>query len=351
MVRICPLILSFLNRTTHEKSRSDENLDILPRLTCFFFEFLLRNRVFCEHSAERKFQSALKVAELANKELPYTSVISKFLPDEFGNACREYWGSQKKNQSAWSDDDDAEEDIHTRKEENKNMAVPGSTIVTHDDSVSFKSKITRITFDEEIDMGKDAIDTLSQIPPSPSVLTRVSVPEAFQTLLTPTNAFPVTHTPRLVERSLRRIKHALPPGAFASAHAKSHRSKSHNDAIGSIDAVEADLENMLLKVVLVPWVDSGFYGYEKPEIIKCFEPAQGAKGGLEEEHDPLEDEITVLFSVASKDMDVLRDAIGMGLAGTWVQLRPVGEDGKYSKRLSYWYLDDLDAVIPSYWSC
>ncbi|KAF9447637.1 hypothetical protein P691DRAFT_802123 [Macrolepiota fuliginosa MF-IS2] len=329
---------------------SDENLDIMPRLLCLFFKFLLKNRVFPEPATERKLQSALRMAGLAHKELSYTSVISKFLTDEFGAACRRHWGSQRKSHSAWSDDeDDLEED--NAAEENRTEADIESGVVLHDISAPLGSKITHISFGEgDSDADKAGAPSLhsGSIPPIPTAAP-VSVPEAFQNILTLGNLFPTTHSIGLVERSVRRIKHVLPPGAFASVHAKAHHAKHSSDTIESIDAVETDLEVMLAKVVLTPWVDSGLYGYGKPGIIKHLELAQDGMG--ETEHDPQDDEITVLVSVASRNLNVLRDAIGMGLAGTWVQLRPVGEDDLPSGRLKYWYLDSLDVAIPSYWTC
>ncbi len=321
--------------------RCEDNLGIIPRLIRSFLRFLIKNSFFPERPDERRFQNALKIAELAYKELPFTSSTSKFLPDEFGKACREYWGSQ--TQSFWSDEEsDGDE---TGKSEDSS----GSKALAH-----IKSKITHISFDDEANdqdelAGKCEDDDTNAPPAYPTTAT---VPESFKSLLSATGPFPVTHRPRFAERSLRRITRVLPPGGFVSAVIESNKTEPSSN---SIYVAENDLNSMLAKLILVPWVDSGLHGYTKPEVVditKLRRDATEAPGAPEDhDHDPLEDDIAVLVSVASRNLEVLRDSIGMGLAGTWVQLMPDGGGEWSPERLKYWYLDSLDAVVPSYWTC
>ncbi|KAF8638561.1 hypothetical protein AX17_002104 [Amanita inopinata Kibby_2008] len=68
-------------------------------------------------------------------------------------------------------------------------------------------------------------------------------------------------------------------------------------------------------------------------------------------HDPLKDTIEVLFDPAVAEK--LRDSIGMGLGGTWVQLiregAVSGSDMTGDARKRYWYLEELKIVIPSFY--
>lgn len=225
-----------------------------------------------------------------------------------------------------------------------------------------RSEITHISFDDEANdqdrlTGRCGEDDTNNLAPYPASIAPIlqSVPESFKTLLSTTNPFPVGHRPGLVERSLRRIKRVLPPGGPPPGPADPHEGKNTSNHRHSIYTVEKDLDCMLAKIVLVPWVDSGLHGYTKPEMISPIEVERGGKEVQEVsegsgDHDPLEDDINVLVSVASANLGVLADSIGMGLAGVWVQLRPDGEEERNPERSRYWYLDNLDAVVPSYWT-
>ncbi|KXN90055.1 hypothetical protein AN958_05060 [Leucoagaricus sp. SymC.cos] len=320
---------------------TNDNLDIMPRVLCFFLKFVLKNRVFPDANDERNFQKALRIAEAGHKELPLTPVIAKFLPDEFSKACRDYWGAQRKH-TAWSDDEDDDEG-------RGNTNADGDNGVVISDAAGAISKITNIDIDEDEDGelegdGPSAYNTSTPSLKSFSPLPILKpTPEAFKSLLASTNPFPTTHTLGTVERSLRRIKRVYPPGAFVSFHTKSFYPPTHGVLNDSLNATERDLETMLAKIVLVPWLGSGVHGFEAPEILRRLNHTDD-----QNVHDPLEDEITVLVSVASKHLDVLRDAVGMGIAGTWVQIVPIGEDGADSRMSKYWYLEEHSLVVPSF---
>ena len=310
--------------------RSDHNLDIMPRVLCFFFRFILKNRVFPGAKDERKYQSALSIAETALQELPLTSVIAKFLRDLFGAECSKYWDQQRKH-SVWLDDEDS--DIQSKAEDfNDDVFVP------------IKSRTSKTTLDESGDKGEE-----SETVTSPVSISR-PVPEILRILLSSTNPFPKSHTPGLVEEgSLRRIKQIFPPGVFTSRFTKSYKPMLSDGLIDTVDAVEHDLETKLAKMILTPWPGSGINGCDTSVILR--RPAYLPEIQAVNEHDPLEDEITVLISVAKEHLNVLRSAIGMGIAGTWVQLCPIGQEGMNPRRSNFWYLEEQKLVVPSFETC
>ncbi|KAF5355671.1 hypothetical protein D9756_003741 [Leucocoprinus leucothites] len=324
---------------------SNDNLDLMSRVLCFFFRFLLKNRVFPDAKDERKLQNALRIAESGHKELPLTSIIVKFLPDQFGIACRVFWGQRSKH-TEWSDDEN--DDTRSEAEDNK---VHADILVS--DGAGLSSRITKISFDES----EDGSDPSVVVPPEPQARPASvpkPIPQVFKSLFSSTNLFPASHTLGVVEQSLRRIKHVLPPGSFVSTHAKSYKPGSPDAPVASIDAIEHDLETKLAKIILIPWTGSGLNGYDSPEILRRPEnfpvENQTLKDGLDE-HDPFEDEIAVLVSVKAKQLDLLKDAVGMGISGTWVQIRPVGEEGLNSRRLKFWFLEENNLVVPSFETC
>lgn len=67
---------------------------MMPHIVYFFVKFLIVNRVLREPEQKSSLQRALKLVELARKELPLTSKMAKALPDEFNLACKECWGIQ-----------------------------------------------------------------------------------------------------------------------------------------------------------------------------------------------------------------------------------------------------------------
>jgi len=301
----------------------------MPRVLCFFFRFILKNRVFSGAKDERKYQNALKIAESALQELPLTSVIAKFLLDPFGVDCSKYWGQQRRH-SVWSDDEDGDAWSKTEDVNDDDVLAP------------IQSRTSKVTLDGSEDKGEETVT-------SPVSISR-PVPEILKKLLSSTNPFPKSHTPGLVEEgSLRRIKQLLPPGAFTSRFTKSYKPMLSDGLINTVDAVEHDLETKLTKMILIPWPGSAINGCNTPVILR--RPAHPPETQAVNEHDPLEDEITVLISVAKEHLNVLRSAIGMGIVGTWVQLCPVGQEGMNPRRLNFWYMEEQKLVVPSFETC
>ena len=72
--------------------RSDRNLVTGPRLTGFFLNFLLRNRVLPESNHERGLRRALEVTAVGQKELPLTAKLGQALPDTISMALHDCFG-------------------------------------------------------------------------------------------------------------------------------------------------------------------------------------------------------------------------------------------------------------------
>ncbi|KAJ7631869.1 hypothetical protein DFH06DRAFT_1479747 [Mycena polygramma] len=207
-------------------------------------------------------------------------------------------------------------------------------------------------------------------------------------LLGPT-ALPLTHTPGIVEWSVRRIKSITPPAPACPAPKPPAAAAADLKCAPAPDpeAVERALEARLFRVVLAPWAD-----WEAPEhgAARIMRSSVGALAGPGDEatpapapgglkpHDMLKDEITLLADAAV----VGELSVGMGLGGTWVQLArmadvaQVAEDGeaegsakdvgaagkpkpkkkkaltkaqKERRTLRFWYLEEHLLVLPSYW--
>ena len=192
-------------------------------------------------------------------------------------------------------------------------------------------------------------------------------PESLLSLLGPT-ALPLTHSPGIVERSMRRIVSITrPPSSVAKSPPLPEGANEP-----SADAVELELDRRFAKVVLAPMID--WDGGESPVYTKptILVTSQGAvvgqdnnhtpasptpvQAGSPQPHNPEIDEITVLIDDIASQIDYLRE--GMAIGGTWVQLVRQGDQvgaakkkkGKSKKKSSYWYLDELALVVPSFWT-
>ena len=140
---------------------------------------------------------------------------------------------------------------------------------------------------------------------------------------------PLKFEPGVVERSMRKVREVLVPGSVASGR-DDRRWKG----------VQEELVNRLARVVLEPWVDWDNGGvsteYTSPKIQmpkgKAKEPKPASSSGVEEgnhegsQHDPEKDNITILVEPQVAE----HVSIGMGFAGTWVQLAPIPVEGRDS---------------------
>ncbi|PPR04661.1 hypothetical protein CVT24_011879 [Panaeolus cyanescens] len=188
-----------------------------------------------------------------------------------------------------------------------------------------------------------------------------------------------------VERSMRRVKSIHLPGAL---------SPPEKAVTGYVSkGVESQIVERLARIVLEPWLDWDPEGkvepiWSKPRVQRP--PADTGKVDNEDDeqkddqpvqHDPEKDEIVLLV-----EPDILQTVfVGMGIAGTWVQLvrvpssplapssgparggargrgqgrgRGHGRGGAGSggqggseprKQLTWWYAEDVYMAIPSYW--
>ena len=159
---------------------------------------------------------------------------------------------------------------------------------------------------------------------------------------------PLRYESGIAERSLRRITSVLKPGEGSG---------------GERRGVEEELVKRLTRVVLGPWSDWDDGGvapeFKTPTLVGG-DTLSSKKGG-ESEHDPLEDDITILV-----ESNVAYSLIvGMGVAGTWVQLIPLRSGSNYGraddgggsragttgrKEQSFWYVEELFMAIPSFWT-
>ncbi|KAI5832736.1 hypothetical protein K523DRAFT_325326 [Schizophyllum commune Tattone D] len=176
-------------------------------------------------------------------------------------------------------------------------------------------------------------------------------PPAHEALLALPGLAPLrtTHTWGIVEHSMRRVK-----GVFAPSPPQAGQPD-----VEPARAVENALSGTFARVVLEPWPD--FHEgvdleLNRPSILEASRGPVAEEGGDGKGHDPLKKEISVLVDVDMKD----KIEVGMGVAGTWVQVvrdvkegaepQETGGKKKKSKKADYWYMDDLVMTIPSFYT-
>jgi hypothetical protein len=332
------------------------------RLVWLFLCFLHRKSVLPEI---RGLQDALAITRLAVEELPFIAQISKLLPDTFHAGCRECWGSKcERYTMSWGEvalteqgpagkrkwSDVLQEEVsHSVKTKD----WPGSNTFTAAQKKRLRYDVGGITETgwtteaTEIcnsgwaaDAGTAlAVDTSIWQPHKHSLLP----------LLGPT-ALPITHCTGVVESSTRRIASIIPPSLLWQP--TSHRS----DYCGpNPEAVELDLTERFVKVILTPWI--GGNNIPQARIL----PTSQSVGGVARPHNPVSDDITVLVEPGM----LANLKAGMYIGAIWVQLirqvpgagdRSMRTDkesrkGKGKKRLqpTYWYIDQLSNILPSYY--
>jgi hypothetical protein len=359
---------------------------------------MLRNKVLPDKTTERSLKNALEIIDAAAKQLPLTSELAKKLPDHFSVAAQSCWGARGDTLDAWipEEPDNVFESI--LKEENIEVIKPEDVLLSanapdgENDSHIPTSDAATDTFDpcsfadswDQTANNGALLETEWAAPPRESLLS----------LLGPT-ALPLTHTPGIVEWSVRRIKSVVLPVEAKSPNTVAGAGAGEWEEWAA-EAVERELEGRFARVVMTPWVewdgpenlprimrssvgalatpasDTPEAGSDAASPAPAPAPSLGP-GGLKP-HDPLADDITLLMEPAVAETLVLN----MGLGGTWVQLArlrdlaapvPIAEaegagahtQQKNSKKksltkvqkarrgLRYWYLDDHMMVLPSYW--
>jgi hypothetical protein len=369
-------------------SRANANLDCIPRVVHYFVNFLLRSKVLPH--IERELRRSLEVIGLAIIELPNTSNIAKTFPDKFSLASNACWGQKADGYMtlATSEEEPVDNTLEVEPLDNTLEEEPIDNTLEEPEAKRQKCDTDiaqpAAPVEPEKDTPADTTDTwvtggdsdwgvaaegshswgqnIAMIEENMAWASlKVDKPESLLSLLGPT-VLPLTHSPGIVERSMRRIVSITrPPSSVA-------KSPPLPDGIyePNADAVELELDRCFAKVVLAPMIDwDGGESpvYTKPAILATSRGAVVVQDtpasptpvqGSPQPHNPASDEITVLIDDIASQIDYLRE--GMAIGGTWVQLVRQGEPavakkkkGK-SKKSSYWYLDELAIVVPSFWT-
>jgi hypothetical protein len=177
---------------------------------------------------------------------------------------------------------------------------------------------------------------------------------------------PLRYESGIAERSLRKITSVLKPGEGSGGT--------------KWRGVEEDLVKRLARVVLKPWLDWSGDGitpeFKTPTLVggdtlTSLDSTKAKEGGEngKSTHDPLKDEITILVEPSvTNSLNV-----GMGMAGTWVQMVPLRSDDNLGggrgrgrvrggsrgrgggatagrKEQRFWYVEELSLAIPSFWT-
>ncbi|KAJ7164345.1 hypothetical protein C8R46DRAFT_1352113 [Mycena filopes] len=388
----------------------DRNFVYTTHLIRFFFNYLLRNRVFSDDKvAERSLRTALDIIDDAANELPLTAKLAKALPDEFSAACRGLWGRRTNGAVDPAGGDAAFESA---------LEEDSVEVIQHADNVPSHGPVADDGDDDDLE------------PTTPPLAE--SEPEEHGAAYDPEAFTPAPQDFAAWAATLEWVP--SPPvgptlaalGLGALAYTRRGRPKAAEE--GEEAGVEADdpetveraLEVALARAVLGPWLSwdvpsastpggevvwgaaaaadnaPRVLGSSRGMVVLPTDPAASASasapsppsptstspvaptpatgpalpaqvhlgpGGLKP-HDPLHDDLTLLL-----DPPVARVlTLGMGFGATWVQLARVQDLGpsdpapdaapekltearKERQALRYWYLDGSEQkmVLPSYW--
>ena len=241
---------------------------------------------------------------------------------------------------------------------------------------NLKKKETQISDDESEDSEEDPRSWASPTgrPPTRSQKLAEKIPwfppptQPLTRILGMT-VLPLRYESGIAERSLRKVTSVLKPGEGSGG--------------GKWRGVEEELVKRLARVVLEPWLDWGGEGVVREfmtptlvgggdTLLSSLNSTKAKEGGEigKSAHDPLKDDITIL--VEPSVTNFLN--VGMGMAGTWVQMVPLrsdnfgggrgrgrGNDGGSRgrggganragrKEQRFWYVEDLSLAIPSFWT-
>lgn len=339
----------------------------------------MRNHVLPEATHERALNKALEVAKLAVEELPKTGRVCKVLPDKLGlsgieNFGARRWALDKKNDAENTDLVEQFEaelkaaNVEVLKVDDIVPLAPSQAVPAT--SSPLPAKPTTTTYETPNWAALAAADRNPNTNPTPSSTTTHSAstpnwaeapeptPDAYDNPFQAAAkleqwAIPAVQVDSeisryrcgVAERSVRRVKE-MKPVVVA-------KPKSDNDEGPRSTANDGELTTRYAKVVLAPWNkgewDDGGQGpaFRKASVIPPPPPSN------DEEHNTEEGDITLLV-----EAHVLGSlSVGMGLAGTWVQLVPLsgGARGKGKSRKGkggerFWYVEELAMGVPSFWT-
>ncbi|KAJ7470900.1 hypothetical protein FB451DRAFT_1399643 [Mycena latifolia] len=351
---------------------SDRKLVSTPHLLRFFVKYVLRNQTIPD--AAQGLNNALDIIDLAAKELLLLPRISEVLPDTFAKASAQCWGRKDEEffllaemgQRSTTDASKGRRQKFTRfaHPESRHMnqnSDPGSVPLNQAPQMSAEASSSSWGsgggWGSSESWGPSGGWPTASITPDPPGPPPPSLPPppTMLRLLGPT-VLPFTQAPGVVEYSTRRIKSLLPPTPIPA-----HSAQLPGAWAPSAEALERDLEARMCRVVMTPWTDwDADPAVSRPRIVPTSSGAVVVPGepSTAEGHNMLTDEITVLVDPTA--VDTL--CVGMGIGGTWVQLvrRPDGGSDKQGEtrknrqgaenKQCYWYLQDLVAILPSYWA-
>ena len=288
------------------------NLECIPRVLHYFVKFLLRSKYFPQ--IEDQLSRCLDVIKLAIIELPNTLNIGKTFPDKFSRACNVCWGKKADGYTLEPVEDNTLKERQAKRQKcDTDIPRAETTAKWASGSVDdwgaaavlgsgWGRDIPRIETTDtwasgSVDDWGAAADLGSgwgrDIPRTETTDTWASSsvddwgaaavlgsgwgqasdenpgwaslqfdePKSLIYLLGPT-VLPLTHSPGIVERSMRRIVSITRPPPSAAKSLPLPEGIYHPNA----DAVELDLDFRFTKVVLAPMID--WDGGESPVYTK-----------------------------------------------------------------------------------
>ncbi|KDQ61433.1 hypothetical protein JAAARDRAFT_203947 [Jaapia argillacea MUCL 33604] len=358
----------------------------------------------------KKLWAALTVADLAKKELPATHNISKVLPCAFGRGCLELWGSQRGTfETTIPEEVEVREakDEEVKDEGGKAFeeasAMKGVEIIPANDvEKALASKERMDIVEDNLDpspnagepgvWGTDSSSCISAslnsewetFPPTstdpppgpdpgPSLVGRGSTTTSGtrgSNSITTAGGWGDSYTP--VDKSAGYDSYEWNPSdptnksgwddyetplLGGSLGFEKPKNEEEGEPGGDVEAVERDLEERFGKMVLAPWLEWNMDETSEIRTPVILPKSKGrvvssnkvgdASGGREEDeeggHDPFNDNITVLVQPSVLDKLVL----GMGLAGTWIQIvRQTSEGARVDGDGRFWMVasnaEDVD---------
>ena len=260
------------------------------------------------------------------------------------------------------------------------LAQPSPPVIGSESASRSKRKGPQISDDESEDSEEDPRSWASPTGRPPTRSQKLAekaawFPPATQPLMgiLGMTVLPLRYESGIAERSLRKVTSVLKPG--------------EGSAGGKWRGVEEELVKRLARVVLAPWPDWDDGGmapqFKTPTLVSSGTPSssdpikgeEGSENGKSTQigHDPLKGDIIILVeTIVANSLNV-----GMGVAGTWVQLVPLrsenfeggrgynhsrgsgrGRRGANStsgaagagKEPRLWYVEELFMAIPSFWT-
>lgn len=378
----------------HDASDEKKCVEV-PILVTFFLRYLIRNYVFPEE--EEGLSRALRLCDLARKELPGTWVLSRSLPDKFSKGLQELHGVMTHGKYARGIEVTEDDELQTEHQMDalRDLCKDDPTVqVINPDE--FEAESTAHGDSVEGNGDSDGVGSVvsnwgNAVYADGDQWFTPPKNELFE-FLGPTT-LPLTHTTGIVERSTRRIERVVRPAAAGIPRSQQDKSSIPSQA----DAVEEELERRLGYAVLTPWVKVGNHvasDLVPPEILfnsrgavivptltksdmmnhgvansKRTPPEELERDGPHPPFDPTKDAVNVLLDTAL--LNTFEKYIGMGICATWVQIarveepedrareaaglkkceatkRPRGAPGKNGKPTPWWYVEQVGFTLTSF---